>query len=520
MIKTKENTIKQVSVEDKVIDTSHVKRIKQKPNEESDDGSRRAVNTVEHYRKGTAIESTRRVKKVVVRRSQSKEKAKMIKQRNGIPNDILSINEEHHSLSSLHHLAQNNKGESKNRILLSKTRKKDVSITPTNKQLIYMKQARALAISKHQKKVYQSSQEVGKIRKSVNTVSNFFSNTFITIKKATTSVTNLINMGIGLILIVFIVLFIGIFACLSDDSTVNSATEPISQEVMKYRDMITKYAKQYDMEEYVTLIQAIMMNESEGQGTDPMGASLLEYNTEYPKIENGIENAEYSIEVGVHYLSDCFELAEVKGPYDMNSISLMLQGYNYGKDYISWAKEYFDGYTRANAKVYSDEKKAELQVDTFGDPKYVSHVLRYYHLGNGDIVMVAKTQIGNIGGKPYWSWYGFNERVEWCACFVSWCANESGQLNVTIPKFSAVSDGINWYKDRGLFKTNDYIPKPGDLLFFDWENDGAPDHVGIVEKVENDYIYTIEGNSGDECHEKFYLIDSNVIYGYGERTIG
>lgn len=47
-----------------------------------------------------------------------------------------------------------------------------------------------------------------------------------------------------------------------------------------------------------------------------------------------------------------------------------------------------------------------------------------YGTGNSDIVNVAISQIGNVGGEPYWSWYGFESRVEWCACFVSWCANE------------------------------------------------------------------------------------------------
>lgn len=46
--------------------------------------------------------------------------------------------------------------------------------------------------------------------------------------------------------------------------------------------------------------------------------------------------------------------------------------------------------------------------------------------GDGQIVTVALSQVGNVGGQPYWSWYGFNSRVEWCACFVSWCANECG----------------------------------------------------------------------------------------------
>ena len=232
-------------------------------------------------------------------------------------------------------------------------------------------------------------------------------------------------------------------------------------------------------------------------------------------VPNGIIEAEYFIDCGVHYFSDCLTLAKDNSISDTKNISLALQGYNFGKGYITWAIEHFDGYTKANAKVFSDQKKAELQTDVYGDPNYVAHVLQYYHLGNGDIVAIAKSQVGNVGGRPYWSWYGFDSHVEWCACFVSWCANESGQLNITVPKFSRVEDGIKWYKDNGSWQDENYIPKSGDLIFFDWNNDNDPDHVGIVEKVEKGYIYTIEGHSRDECKEKQYKLTSLIIYGYG-----
>ena len=199
----------------------------------------------------------------------------------------------------------------------------------------------------------------------------------------------------------------------------------------------------------------------------------------------------------------------------MKNISLALQGYNYGNGYIDWALEHFEGYTRANAKLFSDEMKAKLKVDVYGDPNYVEHVLRYYHIANGDIVAVAKSQVGNVGGKKYWKWYGFDSHVEWCAIFVSWCANESGDLNVSIPKFSRVEDGIQWFKDNKKWADKNYKPKSGDLIFFDWNNDNDPDHVGIVESSDNQYVYTIEGNSNDECREKKYSLINEVVRGYG-----
>lgn len=134
-----------------------------------------------------------------------------------------------------------------------------------------------------------------------------------------------------------------------------------------------------------------------------------------------------------------------------------------------------------------------------------------------DIVKVALEQVGNIGGEPYWSWYGFSSRVEWCACFVSWCANECGYIeNGVIPKFAGVSVGIDWFKDRAEWADNTYTPESGAIIFFDWEGDGKADHVGIVEKCENGIIYTIEGNSlNDSCLRRNYIVGSSVIYGYG-----
>ena len=152
-----------------------------------------------------------------------------------------------------------------------------------------------------------------------------------------------------------------------------------------------------------------------------------------------------------------------------------------------------------------------------------SAVLYGIGAGDGEIVAVALSQIGNVGGQPYWSWYGFGSRVDWCACFVSWCANECGYIDAgVIPKFAGCSNGVQWFKDRGLWQDNSYEPRPGDIIFFDWDNkgssgpqDGLPDHVGIVENVENGIVYTVEGNSGDSCRERGYPIGHYEICGYG-----
>lgn len=132
------------------------------------------------------------------------------------------------------------------------------------------------------------------------------------------------------------------------------------------------------------------------------------------------------------------------------------------------------------------------------------------------IVEIAKTQLGNIGGEPYWSWYGYEYRVEWCATFVSWIANEIGYIESgIIPKFSSVRNGVEWFKMNGQWNDSSFIPKTGTIIFFDWNQDGIPNHVGIVEKVEDGMIYTIEGNSNNMVKRVRYNINSSSIFGYG-----
>lgn len=140
------------------------------------------------------------------------------------------------------------------------------------------------------------------------------------------------------------------------------------------------------------------------------------------------------------------------------------------------------------------------------------------------IVKVALSQVGNVGGEPYWSWYGFNSRVEWCACFVSWCFNECGYLDTgTAPKFAGCVGGVEWFRSHGQWADNSVNPSPGMIVFFDWNDpngasgpqDGEADHVGIVEKCENGIVYTIEGNSGDACRQNQYPVGYYEILGYG-----
>ena len=336
--------------------------------------------------------------------------------------------------------------------------------------------------------------------------------------------------GAASVLVIVIVVLIGCGAAIFGSQDESTETLPLSAEVEAYEPVIRKYAKQYGIPDYVLLIQAVMMQESGGRGNDPMQASECGYNTQYPRTPGGITDPEYSISVGIQNLADCLQTAGAESPIDLDHIQLALQGYNFGSGYITWALQKYGEYSRANAVEFSMKMAEQMGWNSYGDKQYVPHVLRYYPIGkvfytpeDGDaIVDVALSQVGNVGGEPYWSWYGFTNHVEWCACFVSWCADQCGYLDSgTYPKFSGCVFGMQWFQQRGLWLDGSAEPTPGMLIFFDWATqDGVPDHVGIVEKVENGMVYTVEGNSRDMCRQKQYSLGSGVILGYGMAASG
>ena len=170
---------------------------------------------------------------------------------------------------------------------------------------------------------------------------------------------------------------------------------------------------------------------------------------------------------------------------------------------------------------FNEEQKGYLAELLADENNYLwSQVLYGITGGDGQIVTVALSLVGNVGGQPYWSWYGFNSRVEWCACFVSWCANECGYIDAgVIPKYAGCVNGVQWFKDRGQWLDGSAEPAPGMIIFFDWADesgqDGLSDHTGIVQKVENGKVYTVEGNSGDSCRVNEYSIGYYEILGYG-----
>ena len=177
-----------------------------------------------------------------------------------------------------------------------------------------------------------------------------------------------------------------------------------------------------------------------------------------------------------------------------------------------------------NFNFTADQRKQLSELLDEENRRLWSAVLYGIYSGDDAIVKAALSQVGNAGGEPYWSWYGFNSRVEWCACFVSWCFNECGYLDTgTAPKFAGCVGGVEWFRSHGQWADNTVEPAPGMIVFFDWNDpngasgpqDGEADHVGIVEKCENGIVYSIEGNSGDACRQNQYPVGYYEILGYG-----
>jgi hypothetical protein len=182
-----------------------------------------------------------------------------------------------------------------------------------------------------------------------------------------------------------------------------------------------------------------------------------------------------------------------------------------------------DADAMANQYSFNADQNKQLDELLTADNSMWLAVLYGIYGSDDMIVQIALTQIGNVGGEPYWSWYGFSSRVEWCACFVSWCADQCGYIeNGIIPKYAGCVNGVNWFKQRNQWADNSIEPTPGMIIFFDWDNkgdsgpqDGLSDHTGIVERVENGIVFTVEGNTSDSCAERHYTVGHYEILGYG-----
>lgn len=304
-------------------------------------------------------------------------------------------------------------------------------------------------------------------------------------KKAISSLPFLYSCVSGFILLTVFVLFIGVFSSLFSGSAINAEIRPLSKEVLDMSSTITKYAKEYKVEEYVPIIQAIMMQESEGKGSDPMQASECQFNEKYPKVKDGIKDREYSVMVGVRYFFECIKLSSTENQMDTENLYLAIQAYNYGTEYIEWANKHFGGYTKSNAKVYADNKRNELHMETYGDINYVEHVMQY-------VTSVFRSNIDpNFNNIEAW---GTNNPYTQAKLFgqCTWFAwGRFYELYGYSPGFT----GNGWDCAKELVKAHpdkfELSEKPKAGAIFSCKN---RNHVGIVIAYDGKEITIQEGN--------------------------
>ena len=352
-------------------------------------------------------------------------------------------------------------------------------------RISYISKAKKHVVNKLNASKMKKSTEQFVSKPIVQNTTHAIKKSFHIVKKSVSTLNTLFSFGTGMILLIVITLFIGTFSVLAQDGGSNSEIVSLSEEVIAYEDTIRKYAIEYDIEDYVSLLQAIMMQESGGKGNDPMQASESGYNTKYPRIPNGITEQEYSIDVGTHTFSDCVKKANVKDPSDTEHIYLALQGYNYGSGYIEWAIRNFGGYSKYNAQQFSDNKKQELNVSGYGDPSYVDHVMRYVGITfrggtnpnlNNLEAWVTKNpyaQAGLYGQCTWFAWGRFYELYGYDPGF-------SGDGSSCVKKLIAA------HSDKFERSSS---PKAGAVFSAIGHN-----HVGIVIAVKDNTITVQEGN--------------------------
>lgn len=157
-----------------------------------------------------------------------------------------------------------------------------------------------------------------------------------------------------------------------------------------------------------------------------------------------------------------------------------------------------------------------------------------------EVVQLAKTFIGKVvtgnnahkvivdtynGVLPRPRGYAVNYQDDWCDVFVTYLAIKTGAVDI-IGRECGVQRHIDIFKEKGIWIEDGRItPKPGDIITFNWDdwtqaNDGWADHIGIVEKVENGQIYTIEGNTDRQALRRTYQIGNGFIRGFARPKYG
>lgn len=272
----------------------------------------------------------------------------------------------------------------------------------------------------------------------------------------------------------------------------------VSEKTESYRTLVEEYCEKYGIDDYVDLCLAVMEQESGGEPPDVMQAEQSYYNNNPP-----IDDAEESIDCGVHEISDCLKAASASGSGDIKNIKLALQGYNFGNGYIDWALKKDGGYTEKNAKEFSKKMCDELGYSSYGDVDYVQHVLRYY-VANEKITISSKeaadliSELKSNNTAPAGAWkvietgasligsvtYSMEERqddgrdnptVLDCSSFTAWSFHKAGYTNISYTMITTNFVSSN----RFVTITADEL-QPGDIgLKSETAPSGGSNHVGI-----------------------------------------
>lgn len=322
---------------------------------------------------------------------------------------------------------------------------------------------------------------------------------------------------------IFFILILGGGGASSSDSNDSEGDIDFPSAVLKWKEKVQQECEKNGIPESVNYILGIITVESGGNAEKT--PDIMQCSESQGRPPNSIKNPNESIEVGVKYFANMYK--SHKGIDLMN----VVQAYNYGGGFLeNSSKEYSLEKAIEFARVKSNNVQAMYTNPValalgfnyrwnYGNMFYAQLVKQYLHSsnngGNSKIVEIAKKELSegsHDGGQKYWQWYGFSSRVEWCAIFVSYCADKS---SLKMDKFAYCPTGIATFKTKNQWLDKGKEPKSGNIIFFDWNNDGTSDHVGIVKEVKNNIVFTIEGNSGDKISEQKYPINSAYIAGYG-----
>ncbi|MGG5312666.1 lysozyme family protein [Enterococcus sp. DIV2381] len=319
------------------------------------------------------------------------------------------------------------------------------------------------------------------------------------------------------------------------DGFTNNSSRSISgslknpgQMILQWEHLVREACEKYGIPEYVNMILAIIRVESGGDAE--RFPDIMQASESQGMPPNTIDDPVTSIDRGTHYFAQLLNKARTLHLDDRAA----LQAYNYGEGFLDWLANTNKQYNLLHAELYAREKSNRQTVRythpvaiahgfswryAYGNMFYVPIVTNYLWLENSRFLETAINEIGTFHGEKYWRWYGFEGRVEWCAIFVSWVADQVGYLNQEkIIKSANCLEMINWLTEKGNYRktSESYHPQPGDLIFFDWNGGGTgKDHVGIVEFTDGNIIQTVEGNTSNKVARRTYFLNDPSISGYG-----